>query len=52
MAKCDLCKEKLSTTFLNKVLGTVVKDAKGKKHWICKTCQQGKSKEELLTKLS
>ncbi len=51
MPKCDLCKEKLQQTFLNKNLGTMLKDAKGKKHWICKNCQKGKSKEEMLTAL-
>ncbi len=51
MAKCDLCKQKLGTTFLNKSLGTVIKDAKGKQHWVCKACQKGKSKDELLKAL-
>lgn len=49
--KCEICKEKIATTFLNKALGTIVKDTQGKKHWICNACQQGKSKEELLTAL-
>lgn len=47
--KCAICKEKIEETFLKKLLGTVVKDAKGKKHWVCSACQKGKSKEELLT---
>lgn len=51
MAKCALCKEKLEETFLNKRLGTLIKNEKGKGHWICQSCQKGKSKEELLEKL-
>ncbi|MBR9692977.1 hypothetical protein GOV07_03545 [Candidatus Woesearchaeota archaeon] len=51
MVKCDVCKEKLQSTFLNKQLGTVIKDSKGKKHWVCQACQKGKSKEELLKKV-
>ena len=50
--KCAACKGKIETTFLNKALGTVVKDAKGKKHWFCKDCQKDKGKEELLAKKS
>ncbi len=49
--KCALCGKKLEETFLKKPLGTVVKDAKGKQHWICRECQKGKSKDELLAAL-
>jgi len=50
--KCDICGKKIETTFLNKILGTVVKDAKGKKHNVCKVCQsQFTTKPELLKKL-
>ncbi len=38
--KCELCKEKIETTFLDKILGTYVKDAKGKKHAVCVHCQR------------
>lgn len=49
MAKCEICKEKLGETFLNKVLGTYVKDTKGKKHLICFECQKKfGSKEKIL----
>jgi Zn-finger protein len=51
MNKCEICSEKLSITFLNKQVGTVIKDEKGKKHWICQSCQKGKSKEEMLNEL-
>jgi len=46
--KCELCKQSIEETFLKKPLGTVVKDAKGKKHWFCSSCHTGKTKEELL----
>ncbi|MBI2663933.1 hypothetical protein HYX10_01170 [Candidatus Woesearchaeota archaeon] len=37
---CEICKSKISTAFLNKILGTHLKDAKGKKHVICFECQK------------
>ena len=37
--KCDLCGNKVEETFLKKILGTYVKDAKGKKHIACQQCQ-------------
>jgi len=40
MAKCEICKSKIGETFLKKVLGTYVKDEKGKKHIICSECQR------------
>tara|TARA_Y100000034_G_scaffold10237_1_gene10804 strand:+ start:1293 stop:1448 length:156 start_codon:yes stop_codon:yes gene_type:complete len=50
--KCSICKTKIQETFLNKIIGTVVKDAKGKKHSICFECQKKfKNKEEILNKL-
>jgi hypothetical protein len=50
--KCEICKEKISITFLKKIIGTVVKDKKGKKHTICAGCQKKiGSKEEILSKL-
>jgi hypothetical protein len=50
--KCSICKKKISKTFLEKPIGTYVKDAKGKKHVICSECQQKfASKEELLKQL-
>ncbi len=39
MTKCEICKEKVSTTFLNKVLGTIIYDQNNKKHIVCKNCQ-------------
>jgi hypothetical protein len=50
--RCNICKEELKTTFLDKILGTVVKDAKGKRHHICPECQRKLgSKEEIMKKL-
>ena len=53
MAKCEICKKKISETFLGKILGTHIKDEKGKKHTICFECQKKfKTKKEILKKLS
>lgn len=50
--KCEICKEKIEETFLKKILGTHIKDEKGKKHVVCKDCQKNlKTKEEILKKL-
>ncbi len=50
--KCDICKAKLEQTFLEKVIGTYVKDAKGKKHLACPQCQKKfPRKAELLKQL-
>jgi len=50
--KCDICKNKVEETFLEKMLGTYVKDAKGKKHLVCPDCQKKyKTKEEILKQL-
>ncbi len=37
---CEVCGRKVSTTFLGKVVGTYVKDSKGKKHCACFECQR------------
>ncbi|MBU4284332.1 MAG: hypothetical protein KJ968_04430 [Nanoarchaeota archaeon] len=47
--KCEICKKKIEETFLKKILGTYVKNGKGKKHAVCFECQKKFSnKEELL----
>jgi len=47
--KCEICGNAIETTFLNKMLGTYVKDSKGKLHHVCFECQKKfKSKEEIL----
>lgn len=50
--KCEICGKKIATTFLKKIVGTVVKDEKGKKHNICFECQKKfQSKKEILDNL-
>lgn len=50
--KCDICKNKVEETFLEKITGTYIKDAKGKKHMVCPECQKKyKTKEEILKHL-
>ncbi len=50
--KCELCKKGIEQTFLNKILGTIVKDEKGKQHVICFECQKKfQKKEEILAQL-
>ena len=41
--KCELCKEEIKTTFLDKLDGTIVKTGEGessKKHFVCSSCQK------------
>ncbi|MFH1316187.1 MAG: hypothetical protein ABII01_01595 [Candidatus Woesearchaeota archaeon] len=53
MPKCEACKEKITETFLKKLVGTVVKDSKGKKHYICQKCQKKfPTKKEILIKIT
>jgi len=40
MVKCSICNKKVQTTFLNKLLGTYIKDKKGKKKAVCFECQK------------
>lgn len=46
--KCDSCGQPVQTTFLGKIVGTHVKDAKGKRHPVCFECQRAFTKEQLL----
>ncbi|MEK6942744.1 MAG: hypothetical protein AABX00_01630 [Nanoarchaeota archaeon] len=47
--KCEICSQKINTTFLGKILGTHVKDLKGKKHLVCFECQKKfDTKEKIL----
>jgi hypothetical protein len=47
--KCEICKKNIETTFLGKIIGSIIKDSKGKKHTICNNCQkQTQSKQEQL----
>lgn len=38
--KCSMCNEKIEETFLGKILGTYIKDGKGKKQAVCSACQK------------
>ena len=48
--KCELCKRQVQETFLKKLIGSYVKDAKGKKHLICNSCQKQLSMQEIKAK--
>ena len=49
--KCELCKEKIETTFLEKLKGTYIKVNK-KSYAICRNCQKKFSIQEIKEKLS
>ncbi|MBN2052938.1 hypothetical protein JW756_05520 [Candidatus Woesearchaeota archaeon] len=49
--KCDVCGKKIETTFLNKIIGTVIRDEKGKKKTVCNECQKRYTTSEIRTKL-
>lgn len=38
--KCEICRKNIETTFMGKILGTHIKDDKGKKHTVCQECQK------------
>jgi hypothetical protein len=50
MVKCDVCGQKIQTTFLGKLVGTVVKDSNGKQKNVCRNCQSkhGSSLKEIV----
>ncbi|MEM3154441.1 MAG: hypothetical protein QW165_02620 [Candidatus Woesearchaeota archaeon] len=50
--KCDICGKTVAETFLKKIIGSYVKDEKGKLHTVCRECQKKlRSKEEILKHL-
>lgn len=50
--KCEICSKNIEEIFLKKIIGSVVKDKEGKKHYICSECQRKfKTKEEILKQL-
>jgi hypothetical protein len=50
--KCEICKKSINETFLNKIVGSYVKDEKGKKHMVCNMCQKEyKNKKEMLKRI-
>jgi hypothetical protein len=47
--RCEICRKNITETFLKKLNGTYIKDAKGKMHAVCFECQKRfSSKDELL----
>ncbi len=38
--KCEICSKNIESTFMGKILGTYIKDDKGKVHAICFECQK------------
>ena len=48
--KCEITGQKIEETFPGKILGTVIKDEKGKKHYISSQAQMqyNNDKEQLL----
>ncbi len=50
MVKCEVCRKKIQENFLKKLLGTYIKDEKGKRHAVCFECQKalGNDKKEML----
>ena len=50
--KCEICSSKIQETFLSKIIGTHIKDKKGKRHTICFECQKKfKNNEDILNNL-
>ncbi len=47
LMKCDICGAKIEETFLKKILGSYVKDSKGKKRVVCSACQRNGRISEL-----
>jgi hypothetical protein len=49
---CTICKSKIQETFLKKIIGTYIKDKKGKKKPVCSECQSKLSEEEIKEKIN
>ena len=50
---CEICKKSIATQFLDKIIGTYIKDAKGKRHAVCFASQKKlKTKEEIIKNIS
>ncbi|HSU72429.1 MAG TPA: hypothetical protein VLJ21_01105 [Candidatus Binatia bacterium] len=50
--KCAICSATVGETFLKKPIGAYVKDAKGKRHLVCFSCQKKfLTKEQLIAQL-
>lgn len=52
MAKCAICNNKIESTFLGKIIGTIVKKKGTKKTaTICPNCQKQNKHEDIVAKL-
>ena len=49
--KCSICSKKIETTFLNKLVGTYMKNEKGKRKPVCSECQKKNTTTDLKKKL-
>jgi hypothetical protein len=49
--KCALCGNKIEENFLNKIIGSYIKNKSGKKKVICPDCQKKYSVAEIKDKL-
>ncbi len=47
--RCEICDKKIEATFLGKIMGTYVRDSKGKMHTVCFECQKkSRTKDSIL----
>jgi hypothetical protein len=53
MVRCGICKKAVPETFLKKLIGTTIKDEKGKMHAVCSSCQEnlGNDKKKMLAEM-
>jgi hypothetical protein len=51
MDKCAICNNPIEVIFLDKINGTYLRDAKGKKKVVCSTCQKNHAIDALRTKI-
>ena len=50
--ECEICDDELEKTFLDKIIGTRVRDEEGTLHIICNECQRDLEMEEIKEKIS
>lgn len=50
--KCEICKKEIGETIANKIIGTYIKDEKGKLHAICNECQSKQTHTQLLSAIN
>jgi hypothetical protein len=44
--KCEMCGNNIGKSFMEKIIGTYVKDQAGKKHAVCFECQKKASNDK------